>query len=126
MSKAQIIYDDTGAPAFVVIPYARFRDLAPEAAEAALSDEALFDLAMHEDRGPAVPHEVMVRLIEGENPLKVYREWRGLTQADLAAKAGVSVGFVSQVERGARNLSRKARAAVASALGVLPDDLDAN
>jgi DNA-binding XRE family transcriptional regulator len=125
MSKAQIIYDDAGAPAFVVIPYARFRDIAPEAAEAALSDETLFDLAMAEkNAATAVPHEVMVRLIDGENPVKVYREWRGLTQADLAARAGVTVGFISQVERGARNLSRKSRAAIATVLGVLPVDLD--
>lgn len=126
MSKAQIIYDDTGAPAFVVIPYARFRDIAPEAAEAALSDEALFDLAMAEKNAVAVPHDVMVRLIDGEKPVKVYREWRGMTQTDLATKAGVTVGFISQVERGTRNLSRKSRAAIATVLGVLPSDLDAD
>ena len=124
MSKPQIIYDDTGAPAFVVIPYAQFRDLAPVQAEAALSDEALFDLAMSEDRGPAVPHTVMVRLIGGENPVKVYREWRGLSQAELAAKVGVSTGYLSQVERSVRQFSRKTQAEVATVLGVLPDDLD--
>lgn len=125
MSKTQIIYDEAGVPAFVVIPYARFRAIAPEAAEAALSDEALFDRAVVEaDGGAAVPHDVMVRLVDGENPLKVYREWRGLTQADLAAKIGVSEGYVSQVERGSRTLSRKAVAAAAAALGITPDDLD--
>lgn len=125
MSKTQIIYDDAGAPAFVVIPYARFRAIAPEAAEAALSDEALFDRAVAEgDGGAAVPHNVMVRLVDGENPLKVYREWRGLTQAELAVKIDVSEGYVSQVERGSRTLSRKAVAAAAVALGITPDDLD--
>jgi DNA-binding XRE family transcriptional regulator len=125
MAKEQIIYDDTGAPAFVVIPYARFRALAPATAETALSDEALFDLAVSEkDDRSAVPHDAMIRLIEGENPLKVYREWRGLTQAELARKIAVSKGYVSQVERGTRTLSRKARAAAAKALGILPDLLD--
>ena len=125
MAKEQIIYDDTGAPAFVVIPYARFRALAPATAATALSDEALFDLAQAEkDDRSAVPHDVMIRLIEGENPLKVYREWRGLTQAALARKIAVSKGYVSQVERGTRTLSRKARAAAAKALGILPDLLE--
>lgn len=125
MTKTQIIYDDAGAPAFVVIPYARFRTIAPDAADAALSDEALFDHAMAEkDDAAAIPHEVMVRLVDGENPLKVYREWRGLTQGALAAKIGVSEGYVSQVERGARTLSRKAVASAAVALGIAPDVLD--
>ena len=122
MSAAQIIHDETGAPAFVVIPYAQFRAFMPEAA---LSDEALFDVAMAEkDRVPAVPQVVMARLIDGENPVKVYREWQGLTQGELAVKVGVSPGFISQVERGKRGLSRKARAAAAAVLDVLPDDLE--
>lgn len=36
--KPQIIYDDSGAPAFAVIPYAQFRRLAGRA-EAALSED---------------------------------------------------------------------------------------
>lgn len=97
----------------------------PNAAEAALSDEALFDRAVAEgDGGAAVPHDVMVRLVGGENPLKVYREWRGLTQAELATQIGVTEGYVSQVERGARTLSRKAVSTAAVALGITPDDLD--
>jgi len=125
MTKTQIIYDEAGAPAFVVIPYTRFRAIAPDAAEVALSDEALFDRAMTEkDHGAAVPREVMVRLVGGENTLKVYREWRDMTQEDLAAKIGVSEGYVSQVERGVRVLSRKAIAAAGIALGIAPDLLD--
>ena len=69
MTKTQIIYDEAGAPAFVVIPYTRFRAIAPDAAEVALSDEALFDRAMTEkDHGAAVPREVMVRLVGGAPP----------------------------------------------------------
>jgi len=123
VSKTQIIYDDDGTPAFVVIPFAQFRQFAPQV-EAVLSDEELFDMAMADHNGPAVPHAVMARLIDGENPVKVYREWRTLTQADLAAKTGVTSGYVSQVERGVRQLSRKAQAAFATALGVNSDDLD--
>ena len=123
MSGAQIIYDDTGAPAFVVIPYAAYRALRPDI-DAELSDEELFDRAMAEELEPSVPHEVMMRLVDRENPLRVFREWRQLTQAELADKIGMSVGYVSQVERGVRHLSRKTRAAAAKVLGVLPSDLE--
>jgi transcriptional regulator with XRE-family HTH domain len=47
-----------------------------------------------------------------------------MTQEDLAAKIGVSEGYVSQVERGVRVLSRKAIAAAGIALGIAPDLLD--
>ncbi len=123
VSKTQIIYGDDGAPAFVVIPYSQFRQLGPKA-EAALSDEELFDLAMADRSGPAVPYAVVSRLINGENPVKVYREWRDLTQAELATKTGVTSGYVSQVERGIRQLSRKAQVTFATALGINTDDLD--
>lgn len=121
MSKAQIIYGDDGAPAFVVMPYASYRALVPDEA---LSDEELYDRAKAEDDGFAIPQNVVSRLIGKENPLKVFREWRGLKQADLAEKVGVSVGYISQVERGTRMLSRKARASAASVLNVDPEDLD--
>lgn len=123
VSKTQIIYDEDGAPAFVVIPFAQYRQFVPQG-EAVLSDEELFDMAMADRNGPAVPHAVMARLIDGENAIKVYREWRNLTQSELAAKTGVTSGYVSQVERGVRQLSRKAQAAFATALGVNPDDLE--
>ena len=91
---------------------------------ALLSDEELFDLAKAAPREPAVPQMVMRRLIDGENALKVYREWRGLTQQALATEAGVTPGYISQIERGTRTLSAKARAQFADLLGILPDDLD--
>jgi hypothetical protein len=92
VSKTQIIYDDDGTPAFVVIPFAQFRQFVPQA-DAALSDEELFDMAMADRHGPAVPHAVMARLIDGENPVKVYREWRALTQSESARWNAASDSF---------------------------------
>ena len=34
------------------------------------------------------------------NNLRILREYEGLTQQQLASKAGISVGFLSSVERG--------------------------
>jgi DNA-binding XRE family transcriptional regulator len=121
MNKPQIIYGPNG-PAFVVLPVEDFLALSPQS-ETMLSDEQLYDLAKARDDGAHVPHDVVKRLIEGENPLKVYREWRNMTQTDLAQKTNVSSGYISQVERGTRQLSRRKLATFAEALDINADDL---
>ncbi len=45
------------------------------------------------------------------------------TQADLAAKLGLHPTYISQVERGVRNMALKNIEKVARALGVRPDKL---
>ena len=42
------------------------------------------------------------RLIDGEEPVKVWREKRGMTQRTLAAAAGVSHGVLADIERGTK------------------------
>lgn len=51
------------------------------------------------------------------------RESMGLRQTDLAAKAGISRPFLSQVEAGERDPSALVVKALADALGVTVDDL---
>jgi ribosome-binding protein aMBF1 (putative translation factor) len=42
------------------------------------------------------------RLIDGENPVKFWREKRGLTQRGLAASAEVSPSLLAEIETGAK------------------------
>jgi len=46
------------------------------------------------------------------------RKAKGLTLSELAAKTGLSIGYLSQVERGVSNLSIKALKQVSDAMGV--------
>lgn len=56
--------------------------------------------------------------------LRTLRRWRGLTQVELADRAGVSPSFVSMVEHGTRLLDRRSHiAALAGALRVSETDL---
>jgi transcriptional regulator with XRE-family HTH domain len=56
--------------------------------------------------------------------LRTLRRWRGLTQVELADRAGVSPSFVSMVEHGTRPLDRRSHiAALAGALRVSEADL---
>ena len=61
--------------------------------------------------------------MDGEPPLKVFREYRGMTRKALTDAANVSAGYVSQIERGTRRPSQKALAAFAAALDLDIDDL---
>jgi DNA-binding XRE family transcriptional regulator len=71
----------------------------------------------------AVPAAFAKRLIRGENALKVWREYRGMSQKDLATVAGLSGAFLSQIENGARRGRIGAIVKIANALGVTVDDL---
>ncbi len=73
-----------------------------------------------------IPAEVVFALLDGENPVKVWREYRGLTQAREAAAAGVSVPYLSQIETGKRKPSLKVLREVAAVFQVTLDDLASN
>lgn len=74
-----------------------------------------------------VPAEVVNRLDAGESPVRVFREWRGMTQGQLAAAVEVDQSFISRIEAGtkypnAANLGRLARALRIDADLLLPDE----
>ena len=67
--------------------------------------------------------ELACRLLDGENPIKVYRQYRGLTQKGLAGKAGTKAAYISQIETGHRAGSTKTLRRIAEALGIDLDDI---
>ena len=67
--------------------------------------------------------EVADRFLAGENPGKVYRNLRGLTQTQLAGAVNINADYLSQIETGKRTGSIKTLAAIANALNVAVDDL---
>jgi ribosome-binding protein aMBF1 (putative translation factor) len=70
-----------------------------------------------------VPIELVDRLLAGENSVKVWREYRGLSQRDLTARAGLNFAYLSQIETGARRGSIETIKKLAAALGVEFGDL---
>lgn len=71
-----------------------------------------------------LPHSVVRAMSDGVSPIKVIREYRGLTQAALAEAAGTSPVHLSQIERGDHNAGKKLLARLAAALNVDPDQLE--
>lgn len=70
-----------------------------------------------------VPAGTANRILDGENPVKVWREYRGMTQESLAERAGISKAYLCQIETGKRAGAVKTLRAIAAALGVTVDDL---
>lgn len=63
------------------------------------------------------------RLLDGESPVKVWREKRGRSQRRLATAAGVSAGYIAEIETRRKPGSAAALARLAKALQVQVEDL---
>lgn len=102
MPKSQIIVTPSGER-MVVLPEADYEALVErlEDAEDIASARAVLErIARGEEE--MIPSEFVERLIAGENPITVWREYRGLTISALAEKAGLSQSYLSQIEAGKR------------------------
>src|SRR5262245_27202812 len=73
-------------------------------------------------RETLLPKAVVDRLASGQNPIRVLREWRDLTQAELVAAVGITQGYLSDLEAGKRKGPVKLHLKFAKAFGV-PIDL---
>ena len=86
-----------------------------------------FRVALAEGREELVPASVVNRILDGESPLRVWREYRGLTQQALADAAGVGKYYISQIELGRKNGTVETIGRLAHALeldlGDLVDDV---
>ena len=108
----------------VTIPkaeYDRLRALEEEFAEVrgALAVEARLVRGEEE----LIPAGVVDRLLAGEAPLRVWREFRQLSQAALAQASGVNRVQIVEIEAGRSNGSVRTLRKLAVALGVAVDDL---
>jgi DNA-binding XRE family transcriptional regulator len=121
--SVQIIERD-GRPEWAVIPYAEYQRMVARLEE--LQDVADAEAALAAiDRGDEelIPGEIVDRLHGGENRLKIWREYRGLTQAALAGAADVSQGMITMIETGRRGGSVAVLKRLAGALRLEVDDL---
>jgi DNA-binding XRE family transcriptional regulator len=74
--------------------------------------------ALASDEEELIPATVVDRLLDGDNPIRVWREFRGLTSAQLANACGVSAAAISQLEAGKRHPSVALLKKLAAALHV--------
>ncbi len=68
--------------------------------------------------GARLPYAFAIRDIEGEHPVRVWRDYRKLTASALADMSGVSKAYLSEIETGKKPGSVEAYKAIAAALDV--------
>ncbi|UWZ79273.1 helix-turn-helix transcriptional regulator [Geoalkalibacter halelectricus] len=116
--KAQII-EKNGKPEYAVIPYEDYLRMLAQI-EDKVDAQAVAEF--HENyvagREQLVPAEILRRELEGESPIKLWREHRGLIQQELADRVGISKPYLSQIESGKRQGTIETLSAIARALDV--------
>jgi DNA-binding XRE family transcriptional regulator len=109
-----------GKKQFAVIPFDIYSELLEKAEM--LDDIKAYDEAMASN-DEMIPSEVVNRLFSGESKVKVWREFRGLSQAALAEVANLSQANIAQIEGGKRTGSIASLKRIAEALTLDLDDL---
>ena len=71
---------------------------------------------------PLIPKKFVDRIANGENALRVLREWRDMTQLYLSFKTGIGQGDISDLESGRRKGTTASLKKIADAMNV-PLDL---
>lgn len=99
--------------------YERLRDLAREAEED-IGTARLVARAKKEIAGgaPVLPMGIVDRLADGENPVRVLRQFRDQTQDELATSVGITQNYLSDLETGKRKGPMTLHRKFADALGV--------
>ena len=120
--NVQIIKKD-GKPEWAVIPYETYQRLVEDA-------ELLRDIRDYEgakkaieDGEELIPSKITYAILDGDNPIKVWREYRQLTQQQLADRAGISKAYLSQIEPGKRTGTTEVLSAIARTLNLSLDDI---
>jgi DNA-binding XRE family transcriptional regulator len=99
--------------------YERLRTLAREAEED-IGTARLVARAKKEIAGgaPLLPMAIVDRLASGKNPIRVLRQFRDLTQDELATAVGITQNYLSDLETGKRKGPMVLHRKFADALGV--------
>jgi hypothetical protein len=72
---------------------------------------------------PLIPMAVADRIANGENPIRVIREWQDITQLYLSMKTNIGQGYISDLENGRRKGTTAALKEIARVLKVPIDVL---
>ena len=118
LPKPKIVTRD-GEPDEVILSYADWRTIVARLSEAGGADadedaddiaavaalraaDAEFAARIAAERGSVVettiPLQVVKAKLGGAHPLKAWREYRGITQADLASRSAVGRDLIAQIE----------------------------
>ena len=118
---AQIV--EIAGQKMAVLPVADYERLL-ELAEDRADEEAAARADKRRSEGEEyVPIELVDRILAGEMPLRVWRQYRGFTLEDVAQRVGVTPATVSRLETGAMKGAPAIWRKLAGALDVAVEDI---
>jgi len=110
-----------GTP-MVVLTQEEYASLRAEADD--LADVIAYDAAIAEGATLAIPDADVGAILDGTlHPLRAWRKAAGLTQAALAARAGIRTATVAEIERRTTDPRLSTLTALAAALGLEIGDI---
>jgi DNA-binding XRE family transcriptional regulator len=113
-----------GGKEFAILPMDRLQKLMDDAEM--LSDVTAYDAAkgrLERGEDELIPLEMTERRLAGESTVRIWREYRGMTQETLANAAGVSRPMIAAIEAGHKTGGVATLKKLAAALGIDLDDL---
>jgi hypothetical protein len=122
-------FKKTDKGGIAILPRKEYEALAAKAAKAAEADEDIASARLVARArkeiaagAPLISKKIVDRIANGENPLRVLREWRDMTQLELSFKADIGQGYISDLESGRRKGTTAALKRIAGTINV-PLDL---
>src|SRR5690242_15283777 len=109
-----ILRDTHGTAQHAILPWDQFQ---------ALMHAAKAEEAVAPSRKPMLPVQVRRAIAENVHPVRAWRDYRHLNQAQLAALVGISRAYLAQIEGGERTGTLDVTARIACALGCLIEQL---
>jgi len=108
-TKPQTI-EYNGKPAFVILPWEEYQGLIKNQID---PDESDIEF----------PHEVVAANVMGDSLIKAWREYKSLTQAELADMAGITQSALARMERPDTTPRRSSLKKLADAMGIAVEQL---
>lgn len=100
------IINNHDIPAFAVVPFDEWQKLQARLEDMEdIADARILSARIASGDDETFPGTFVEQLLSGKHPLKVWREYRGLTIGSLATACKVSAPAVSQIESGKRKPS---------------------
>jgi DNA-binding transcriptional regulator YiaG len=122
MNKPQIIKTDAGEE-LVVLSRRDYDAMRARAGDEDAEDAMTARIIAATEHEISLPASVWQEIEAAASPIGPLRQWRGLTQAQLAARAKISQGYLSELETGKKCGDGATLRAIAAALGVGLDDV---
>ena len=107
---------------YAIVPLAEYDALRNAVNEDAM-DAAIMKRVLEDPEQELVPFTLVKRIADGEHPIRVWREYRGMKAGELATAAGIAKSYLSSIETGKKPGSVSAMKRIAIALDVTIDDL---